>query len=135
MIGAKPSTGIIEQHGTRLAHIISRVSTVQQHNHRRWTMKTILALLMATALSLPLATAIAADKETAPPRANVAVSGVISQMRSGLIFVRTPWGLRTLTPSSDLRDAKVGDEVLIFVDTNNMIVEAHKRVTLEASSK
>jgi hypothetical protein len=100
------------------------------NNHRRWIMKAILSLIIATSLSLPLATAIAAGNDIAQPRATMAVSGVISQMRSGVIFVRTPWGQRT-PPTSDLRDAKVGDEVLLLVDTNNTVIDAHKKTVVE----
>ena len=70
-------------------------------------MKAILSLILTTSLSLPLATAIAAGNYIAQPRATMAVSGVISQMRSGVIFVRTPWGQRTLTPTSDLKGVKL----------------------------
>ena len=94
-------------------------------------MKAILLLILATSLSFPFATAIAAGNDIAQPRATMAVSGVISQMRSGVIFVRTPWGQRTLTQTSDLRDAKVGDEVLLLVDTNNMVIDAHKKTVVE----
>ena len=48
-------------------------------------------------------------------------------MRSGVNFVRTPWGLRTLIPTSGLKEAKVGDEIILSMDTNNTIIDAHMK--------
>jgi hypothetical protein len=58
---------------------------------------------------------------------NMNVRGVISHIRSGMIFVRTPWGLRTLTPTNGLKDAKIDDEIVLLVDANNMIIAAHQK--------
>jgi len=55
------------------------------------------------------------------------VNGKVSKIKSGLIFVDTPVGEFTLTSRLGLRDAKVGDEVALWVNDSNLIVDAHKR--------
>ncbi|HSA87682.1 MAG TPA: hypothetical protein VLE46_16025, partial [Nitrospira sp.] len=52
--------------------------------------------------------------------------GVISQMRSGLIMVTTSWG--TMSIQSDaLTGAKVGDEITVWVNENNVVIDAYPR--------
>jgi hypothetical protein len=57
------------------------------------------------------------------PGTNMKVSGVVSQIRSGMTIVKTPWGQRTLTLSNGKIDTKVGDAIILSVDLNNEIVE------------
>ncbi|SRR6266849_2187803 len=111
-------------------------------------MKRIVSLMLAISLSLPFAFAMAAGDETDASRAlntlptverngltpmtddpgtYMKVSGVISQIRSGLVFVKTPWGQRTVPSNNGLTDAKVGDEIIMSVDKNNMVIGVHKK--------
>jgi uncharacterized protein YacL (UPF0231 family) len=54
------------------------------------------------------------------------VSGAISQMRSGLIMVTTSWG--TMSIQSDaLTEAKVGDEITVWVNENNVVIDAYPK--------
>jgi hypothetical protein len=54
------------------------------------------------------------------------VSGVISQMRSGLIMVTTSWG--TMSIQSDaLSEAKVGDAITVWVNENNVVIDAYPK--------
>jgi uncharacterized protein YacL (UPF0231 family) len=54
------------------------------------------------------------------------VNGVISEMRSGLIMVTTSWG--TMTIQSDaLTEAKVGDEITVWVNENNVVIDAYPK--------
>ena len=55
------------------------------------------------------------------------VNGKVSKIKSGLIFVDTPVGEFTLTSRLGLRNAKVGDEVALWVNESNLIVDAHKK--------
>lgn len=56
-------------------------------------------------------------------------SGVISKIRSGVVFVRTDASLqpRTISPNKadrvGLHDAKVGDPVNILVDSGNVLID------------
>ncbi|SRR6266545_5282838 len=96
------------------------------------TRKRIVSVMLAMSLSLPLASAMAAEQNgltpmTDDPATYMKVSGVISQIRSGLVFVKTPWGYRTVPSNNGLTDAKVGDEIIISVDKNNMVIAVHKK--------
>jgi hypothetical protein len=54
------------------------------------------------------------------------VSGVISQIRSGLIMVTTSWG--TMSIQSDaLTEAKVGDGITVWVNENNVVIDAYPK--------
>ena len=59
-----------------------------------------------------------------------AVSGQIAKIESGLLFVKTPYGLqlRTISPNKadrvGLHDARVGDEVWLLVDSGNVLLDA-----------
>jgi TusA-related sulfurtransferase len=54
------------------------------------------------------------------------VNGVISEMRSGLIMATTSWG--TMTIQSDaLTEAKVGDEITVWVNENNVVIDAYPK--------
>ena len=95
-------------------------------------MKRIVSLLLAMSLSLPFASAMAVERNgltpmTDDPETYMKVSGVISQIRSGLVFVKTPWGQRTMASNNGLTGAQVGDEIIMLVDKNNMVIAVHKK--------
>ncbi|MDH5739890.1 MAG: hypothetical protein OEY77_06150 [Nitrospira sp.] len=54
------------------------------------------------------------------------VNGVISQMRSGLIMVTTSWGSMTIQ-SDALTEAKVGDGITVWVNENNVVIDAYPK--------
>ena len=62
--------------------------------------------------------------------ARLAVSGQIAKIESGLLFVKTPFGLqlRTISPNKadrvGLHDARIGDEVWLLVDSGNVLLDA-----------
>lgn len=75
---------------------------------------------VAAACLLPVtATQVNADDQVWTTKVN----GVISEIRSGLIMVTTSWG--TMTIQSDaLTEAKVGDEITVWVNENNVVIDA-----------
>lgn len=79
-------------------------------------------LLAAVCLMAVMATQVnAEDRDT-----TTKVNGVISQMRSGLIMVTTSWG--TMSIQSDaLTEAKVGDEITVWVNENNVVIDAYPK--------
>jgi glutamine amidotransferase PdxT len=95
-------------------------------------MKKIVPLMLAMSLSLPFASAMAVERNGLTPMTDdsgtyMKVSGVISQVRSGLVFVKTPWGQRTVASNNGLTGAQVGDEIIMLVDKNNMVIAVHKK--------
>lgn len=68
-----------------------------------------------------------ADEEIHPGAATqMKVSGVISKVQSGLIHVKTSWGVMKFTlPGSD--KMKVGEEVEMQVNNNNAVIDVHRK--------
>ncbi|MGZ8384017.1 MAG: hypothetical protein ACXW34_03115 [Nitrospira sp.] len=62
--------------------------------------------------------------------AHLALSGQIAKIESGLLFVKTPYGmqLRTISPNKadrvGLHDARIGDEVWLLIDSGNVLLDA-----------
>jgi hypothetical protein len=60
------------------------------------------------------------------------LTGVVSKIRSGMVFVSTPTGLRprTISPIKadrvGLHDPKVGESVVLMVDTGNVLLDVHR---------
>ncbi|QOJ34541.1 MAG: hypothetical protein HRU82_06075 [Nitrospira sp.] len=61
-----------------------------------------------------------------------ALSGHITKIESGVLFVKTPYGLqpRTISPNKadrvGLHDAHIGDAVWLLVDSGNVLLDAAK---------
>jgi uncharacterized protein YacL (UPF0231 family) len=78
--------------------------------------------LAAACLLAVTATQVNADDQVWTTKVN----GAISEMRSGLIMVTTSWG--TMTIQSDaLTEAKVGDEITVWVNENNVVIDAYPK--------
>jgi hypothetical protein len=78
-------------------------------------------LFMACLLTVTATQIHADDRDT-----TTKVNGVISQMRSGLITVTTSWGHMTIQ-SDALTEAKVGDEITVWVNENNAVIDAYPK--------
>jgi len=83
---------------------------------------TVQCVLAAACLFAVMATQVIADDQVWTTKVN----GVISEMRSGLIMVKTSWG--TMTIQSDaLTEAKVGDGITVWVNENNVVIDAYPK--------
>ena len=83
---------------------------------------TARCFLAAACLLTAMATQVHADDRDTTTKVN----GVISQMRSGLITVTTSWGHMTIQ-SDALTEAKVGDEITVWVNENNAVIDAYPK--------
>lgn len=67
------------------------------------------------------------------------VEGVVTDMKSGLTTVKTPTGTLTLSENAAIRhghDAyKVGDEVTLWVNEGNMVMDAHPKGQLSKAHR
>jgi hypothetical protein len=83
---------------------------------------TVQCFLAAACFLAVTATQVIADDQVWTTK----VSGVISQMRSGLIMVTTSWG--TMSIQSDaLTEAKIGDAITVWVNENNVVIDAYPK--------
>lgn len=83
---------------------------------------TVRCFLAAVCLITVTSTQVNADDRDTQTK----VDGVISKMRSGLIMVTTSWG--TMSIQSDaLTEAKVGDKITVWVNENNVVIDAYPK--------
>ena len=83
---------------------------------------TAQCLVATTCLLTVMATQVHADDRDTQTK----VEGVISKMRSGLITVTTSWGHMTIQ-SDALTETKVGDEITVWVNENNAVIDAYPK--------
>ena len=93
----------------------------------KWTACLLVGVL---GVVWPLVPAGAEPSDASSPGVHLAVSGQITKIESGLLFVKMPYGLqlRTISPNKadrvGLHDARVGDEVWLLVDSGNVLLDA-----------
>jgi hypothetical protein len=79
-------------------------------------------LLPAACLIAVTATLVHADDRDTTTK----VSGVISKIEPGRISVTTSWGQMSIQ-SDALAEAKVGDEITVWVNENNVVIDAYPK--------
>ncbi len=88
------------------------------------------ALLLISAVLMCAATAGADGAGGFTAYTHYGFSGVVSKIESGFLFVKSPHGLqlRAISPNKadrvGLHDAKIGDEILLLVDSGNVLLDA-----------
>ncbi|MBS0170263.1 MAG: hypothetical protein JSR62_07890 [Nitrospira sp.] len=93
----------------------------------KWTACVLVGML---GVVWPLVPAGAEPSDLSSPGMHLAVSGQIAKIESGLLFVKTPYGLqmRTISPNKadriGLHDARVGDDVWLLLDSGNVLLDA-----------
>lgn len=93
----------------------------------RWKACLVVA---AVGILWPLAPAWADSTDGPVLGAHLALSGQITKIESGMLFVKTPYGLRlrTISPNKadrvGLHDAKIGDHVWLLIDSGNVLLDA-----------
>lgn len=56
---------------------------------------------------------------------SIQVNGTVTKIQSGLIYVKTPAGQYTISAKTAPADAAVGDEVSLWVNEENMVIDHH----------
>ena len=88
------------------------------------------SLLLISAVLMCAATAGADDVGGFTAYTHYGFSGVVSKIESGFLFIKSPHGLqlRAISPNKadrvGLHDAKIGDEILLLVDSGNVLLDA-----------
>ena len=92
-----------------------------------------LSVLVAAVMNMPVdARSQTSDPDEAHLKAgHKKVEGVVSEIKSGLYTVKTPTGSYTLSENAALRHGldgpKVGDEITLWVNEANMVIDAHPK--------
>jgi hypothetical protein len=95
------------------------------------TMRATSVLLLINAVLMCAVTAGATEiGEATAYGAHYGFTGVVSKIESGFLFIKSPHGLqpRTMSPNKadrvGLHEAKIGDEILLLVDSGNVLLDA-----------
>lgn len=56
---------------------------------------------------------------------HITVNGVVSKIQSGVVYVKSPVGQYTISAKSAPADAEVGDEVTLWLNEGNMVIDHH----------
>ena len=68
-----------------------------------------------------------ADQDPAEPDPSITLRGSVWRTKAGIVFLRTPVGLLTLSSKTTLKDLKGSHEVFFWVHERNLVVEIRKR--------
>jgi hypothetical protein len=66
----------------------------------------------------------------ASSQGHMRISGVVTGVKSGVVTVKTPAGHLTLNENAAHRhgkEPKIGDELTIYVNENNMVIDVHTK--------
>lgn len=91
-------------------------------------------------LFLLLVVPVAAEKAGQPGALeHQKLTGVITTIKSGVIFVKTPVGQVSFSSKfavkGGLADAQVGDQVTLFISANNTVIDVHKKGEAEPTHR
>ncbi len=67
------------------------------------------------------------DPGTGPVGSRIKLIGTVTKIQSNIVTVKTPTGQLSLNQKRGLGDAKVGDEVTVFVNENNVVMSVQKQ--------
>lgn len=56
---------------------------------------------------------------------HLTLNGVVTKMQSGLVYVKTPVGQYTINAKTAPSDAAVGDEVTLWLNEENLVIDHH----------
>jgi len=71
--------------------------------------------------------ALAADDPRPSSDTHMKLDGEVTEIRSGLITVKTPVARYTIAANTAPQDAQVGDKVTLWVNQENIVVDHHRR--------
>ncbi|RMH36619.1 MAG: hypothetical protein D6690_05435, partial [Nitrospirae bacterium] len=55
------------------------------------------------------------------------IHGVIDRIQGNVLFAKTPWGRYALGTTKQFRNLAVGDEVILYVNGDNVVVDVHRK--------
>lgn len=91
-----------------------------------------IVLLVSIMMIAPVSSVAVAQADESMMGTHHGLSGVISKIESGMLFVKTPHNLqmRTISPNKadrvGLHEAKTGETVLMLVDSGNILLDVTK---------
>jgi hypothetical protein len=72
------------------------------------------------------------DRPHTKPGHVIQVNGTVQNIRSGVVFIKTPFGHYTISANRAPADAAVGDDVSLWVNEENMVIDHHGKAKHKA---
>ena len=97
--------------------------------YSRWSGAQSLSRAMLVGLLLAAAPAWAGDgaRSMKRPGTHMNVTGVVSQVQPDLLTVKTSWGRVRIASATAPNNLEVGEEVVMQVNENNVVVDVHRK--------
>ena len=92
--------------------------------------ETIYSVVSMILLSLLLTVPTLADNPRPPSDKHLKLDGEVTEIRSGLISVKTPVARYTIAANTAPPDAKVGDKVTLWLNQDSIVVDHHRQGTV-----
>jgi hypothetical protein len=80
--------------------------------------------LYAALLAAPAAADTSANSE---PGTHMKVSGMVTNIKSGTVFVKTSWGQLTFSTGDAPKNIKAGEEIEMTLSENNVVIDVHRK--------
>ena len=91
-------------------------------------MTRTMVILGSMVLSLSMAVPYGFAAEGGGKKAtHMKVSGVVSNVQSGITTVKTPWGTMKIASTLTPKNLEVGEEVDMQVNENNAVIDVHRK--------
>ncbi|MCC6967339.1 MAG: hypothetical protein IT391_13785, partial [Nitrospira sp.] len=91
-------------------------------------MRHMTVILGSMVLSLSMAVSYGQAAESGGKSAtHMKVSGVVSNVASGITTVKTPWGTMKIASTLTPKNLEVGEEVDMQVNENNAVIDVHRK--------
>ncbi len=86
-------------------------------------------ILWCVGMSFPGSSALAEEPFRVAPWSNthLKIHGVVDRIQGNVLFAKTPWGRWALGTTKQLKNLAVGDEVILFVNENNTLIDVHRK--------
>jgi hypothetical protein len=89
--------------------------------------QTISCIVSVMLLSVLMTVPALADTPTPSSYSHMKLDGEVTEIRSGIISVKTPVARYTIAANTAPPDAKVGDKVTLWVNQDNIVVDHHRQ--------
>jgi uncharacterized protein YuzE len=88
----------------------------------------VIRIVSMVGLVLWLASPLWADDPANPDvGTHMKVSGTVTKVKSGMVFVKTPWGQVTFSVGDAPKEIKAGEDIEMIVNENNVVIDVHRK--------
>ncbi len=94
---------------------------------QRWWSGFVLLAFMIGFMAWPTGLLRADDSSQAQSGEHMKVSGTVTSVKSGMVFVKTPWGHLNFSAGAAPTNIKAGEEVVMTMSENNVVIDVRRK--------